>query len=61
MPSALDRLVERGAGEVEPQRDLAALALLLDLGVERAEQAGHALARLAEPDALADLELLGRA
>ena len=57
---ALDRLVQRGAGEVEAQQDFARLALVLDLRVERGEKAGRALARLAEADALADLESLGR-
>ena len=40
----LDRLVERRAVEGEGERDLARLALLLDLRVERAEQARRAFA-----------------
>ena len=56
---ALDRLVQRRAGEFEAQQDLARFALVLDLRVERGEKAGHAFARLAETDALADFELLG--
>ncbi len=39
----VDRLVERCAREGERQRHLARLALRLDLGVERAQQAGVAL------------------
>ena len=54
----LDRLVERGAGELEAQLDLAGVGLLFNLGVERRKQTGHAFAGLAEADALPDLELL---
>src|SRR5208337_2456850 len=54
-----NRLVERRADKLEAQQDFAGFALFLDFGVQRREQAGHAFARLAEADALADLKLLG--
>ena len=54
----LDRLVERRAGKCEVQDDFARLALGLDLGVERGEQAGMALGGFAEANALADFQLL---
>ena len=56
---ALDRLVQRRACELKAQQNLAGFALVLHFRVERCEKAGHAFARLAETDALADLEPLG--
>ena len=52
------RLVQRGPVERERQRHLALGALGLDLGIEMAEQADLAL--IAEADAVATRELLGR-
>ena len=54
----LDRLVEHRAVEREGERDLAAVALLLDGGVELAEEADLAL--LAEPHDVAGREPLCR-
>ena len=53
-----DRLVERRPVKRERQRDLAVLALVLDLGVEMAEQAHLAL--IAEPHHVARRQLLRR-
>ncbi len=55
-----DRLVEGGTREGKAQGDLAALAFRVHLGVEGGQQTGGALAVLAEADAVADLEALGR-
>ena len=60
LAEALDRLVEESAGKGEAEHDLAALALLLDLGVEAHELAGGAFGGLAEADAVADSEALCR-
>ena len=54
----MDRLVERGAGKIEGKRHLALLAAGLDGRGEAAEQAD--IAPLAEDDAVARLEPLGR-
>ena len=43
------------------KRHIAPLAFLLDLGIEAHELAGRALGAFAEADAVADMELLGRA
>src|SRR5438270_13761233 len=53
-----NRLIERGAVERKRQRDLALVALGLDLGVEMAEQAYLAL--VAEADSVTRQQLLGR-
>ena len=57
---AFNRLVQRRAGELKAQQNLACFAFFLHFRIERREKAGHALARLAETDALADFEPLGR-
>ena len=56
---AFNRLVQRRAGELKAQQNLARFAFVLHFRVERCEKAGHALARLAKTDALADFEPLG--
>ena len=56
---AFNRLVQRRAGELKAQQNLARFAFVLHFRVERCEKAGHAFARLAETDALADFEPLG--
>ena len=55
-----DRLVEIGAGQQEAQTDIAALPLVLDLGLQPGEFAGIARPLAVEDDRLADRELLGR-
>ena len=56
----LDGFVQRRARELKAQQNFARFAFVLDFGVERCEQAGHAFARLAETDALTHFEPLGR-
>ena len=51
MADGMQRLVENGAGKVEGEQHLAALALFDDGRVERAEEAGIAV--VAEADAVA--------
>ena len=58
---AFNRLVQRGAGELKAQQNLACFAFFLYFRVERGEKAGRALTRLAKTDALADFEPLGGA
>src|SRR5580693_6918957 len=57
---AFNRLVQRRAGELKAQQDLARFAFALHFRVERREKADHALTRLTKTDALADFEPLGR-
>ena len=60
LPKALDRLIQRGAGKIKAQQNLARFAFIFHFRVKGREKADHAFARLAETDSLADFEPLAR-
>ena len=57
---AFNRLIQRRSGKVKAQQHFAGFAFAFHLRIERGQKAGHAFSRVAEADALADLELLRR-